>query len=175
MPDARGGFGSNQHSTIIRAVAETYQDEENRSACNKFVNSVVGIATRGRVTFPQDATANDIFDLIQKAPWSVLGLGQNAVSIAGVMAAHQGKLVIAAWKNPTGGSGRCAIVLDFTSSKRPPRPDPEKNIGELKTDRTVIAQGVLDAPEKSSEYMKISGGFSSTKLKTTVCSYIDIA
>lgn len=67
-----------------------------------------------------------------------------------------------------------AVVLDFTNSRKPSLPDAERHIGELMTGRAVIAQGMLNHPEKAFEYMKISRGFGATKLDTTVCSYIDI-
>jgi hypothetical protein len=175
MPDARGGFGSDKHSAVMRAVAEAYKVKANRSDCNAFVKAVVATATGGAISFPSGANANQIFDIIKSKPWLVLGAGETGAKIAGVVAAHEGKLVVSAWKNPNPeDNGHCAIVLDFTNSKNPPKPDAERHIGELMRNRAVIAQGMKNHPENSSEYMKISLGYSSDKLKTTVYSSIDI-
>ncbi|WP_224043280.1 hypothetical protein [Paraburkholderia unamae] len=168
MPDARGGYGAEQRSIIFRAVREAFKDKENQAACNKFVANVVSIATKGRVSFPKGASANEIFDLIQNEPWQIVGRGIQGYHVAGVIAGHEGKLVVAAWKSPPSEkNGHCAIVLDFTNSKSA---DPN-----LMRNRAVIAQGVLHHPEKARQYAKISIGFSEDKLKNCVYSCVDVA
>lgn len=180
MPDGRGGYKSEARSAILRACTQAYRLPANRGDCNKFVKAVVNIATGGTVKFPDDANANTICGLIQKDPWTplkVTGLdGVGTSKIAGLMAALEGKLVIVGWSN-AGGNGHVAIVLDLTSSKKPPKPDAESGIGQLLRNRAVIAAGQLGHPENSKTYMKISsdGGFAENKLKEAVFGYVDIA
>jgi len=175
MPDAMGGWGAERRSVVLKAVANAWSDEQNRSECNLFVASVVANATNGKIVFPVDANANAICGLIQAKPWSVIGKGADSAMIAGVLAAHEGKLVVAAWRNPHPKEhGHCAIVLDFTTSKKPPSPDAARHIGALMKNRAVIAQGKHHHPEQASEYMKASLGFGSATLKGTVFSYVDI-
>ena len=82
----------------------------NRSDCSGFVKSVaqeLGITLLGN--------ANDIFNSIQSAPWSRLGIGDSAAHLAAV-AATNGMFVIGAWRNSSGGNGHVAVIVDTNYS-----------------------------------------------------------
>jgi cell wall-associated NlpC family hydrolase len=77
----------------------------NSADCSGFVQSVakeLGIALGGN--------ANAMYTAIQSPPWSRLGVGDHAAHLAAV-AATNGKFVIGAWKNPSGGNGHVAVTV----------------------------------------------------------------
>ena len=80
----------------------------NKSDCSGFVSSVASeLGVPGGLT----GSANEIFHKIQRSPWSVLGTGDHAAHLAAV-AATNGKLVVGAWREPSGGNGHVAIIVD---------------------------------------------------------------
>jgi len=84
----------------------------NSGDCSGFVKSVQSeLSLR---PFLRDA--NDIFtEVDSRADWQVLGMGTHTASSAGV-AANQGFLTIAIWKNPTPGkNGHVAIITSYLS------------------------------------------------------------
>lgn len=183
MPDVRGGFGAEGRGRVAQAIKNAYAVETNRSHCNKFVRAVVLEATNNKIDLGEGSTANDICIMIQKAPWSLIGIGDAASKVAGITAGHDGKLVVAAWLNnatkPDGtkGHGHCAIVVDFTNRTPSISSDDGKEfaLGELLANRAVVAQGSLGNPGASKRAVKISAAFGAEKLKSTVFCYVDVA
>lgn len=174
MPDGRGGYGGEGRTKVYQAIAKAYASLIDRSACNEFVKSVVKEAT-GRELL--SGNANDIYEQILRSPWTLIGKGESGSKIAGVTAAHEGKLVVAAWSNSS-GHGHCAIVVDLTNSKHPTSSNSEKGIRALLQGRAVIAAGRLNHPEKAGTYGKITdsgNGYGSDKLRDTIFSSIDVA
>lgn len=84
----------------------------NKADCSGFV---VSVARELGITLSGDA--NEIFNALQRRPWSVIGIGESAAATAAV-AATNGKFVVAAWRNPTGGSGHVAVIIDTNQSHK---------------------------------------------------------
>jgi hypothetical protein len=82
----------------------------NKSDCSGFVTSV---AKELDVSLVGDA--NCIYTKIQGAGWSVLGFGDSAAHLAAV-AATNGLFVVGAWRNPSGGRGHVAVIVDTNYS-----------------------------------------------------------
>ena len=121
MPDAgMASFQMSRQRRIILACEKWWpllgpNNLPNRSDCSGFVRSVAK-----ELGLPLTGQANDIYLQIQQAPWSVLGRGNAAAHLAAV-AATNGKFVIGAWRNPSGGNGHVAVVVDTNySSTTPP-------------------------------------------------------
>jgi cell wall-associated NlpC family hydrolase len=87
---------------------------QNSADCSGFVRSVasdLGILLIGQ--------ANDIYQVIQLPPWSRLGTGEAAAELAGA-AASNGKFVIGAWRETSGGHGHVAVIVDANSAAGTP-------------------------------------------------------
>ncbi len=118
MPDARGGFGSESHTKILRACEKCWPLQgphglPNRSDCSGFVKAVMaelGLAS------PFLGDANAMYDAVAaSADWNLIGSGGNASRIAGI-SANEGRFVLALWKNPKGGHGHVSIVVGDMSN-----------------------------------------------------------
>jgi hypothetical protein len=84
----------------------------NKSDCSGFVSSVASeLGVPGGLT----GSANDMYHKIQSSPWSVLGAGDHGAHLAAV-AATNGKFVVGAWRNPSGGHGHVAVIVDTNYS-----------------------------------------------------------
>jgi len=82
----------------------------NSADCSGFVQSVaneLGVELVGN--------ANAIYSAILQSPWSRVGAGDAAAHLAAV-AATNGKFVIGAWKNSSGGNGHVAVIVDTNYS-----------------------------------------------------------
>jgi len=109
MPDAVGGYGSEQRTKIIR-MCEKHWDKW-KGDCSGFVQAVAA-----EFGFALSQPANRMCEEIQKTPWTKIGQGSHASMIAGIMAGQEGKLVVGAWKHPKEGHGHVAIIVDFRGS-----------------------------------------------------------
>lgn len=129
----------------------------NRSDCSGFVKSVardVGVLLNG--------DANEIFNAIQLAPWTRLGVGDSAAHLAAV-AATNGKLVVGAWRNPSGDNGHVAVIVD-TSYSSPTVPH---------RTRAIAYWGTLGA--EGEKYAKHSLSWSQAKRPHVLYAARDIA
>jgi hypothetical protein len=104
MPDGRGAYGSDNRRRILVACEAHWVEHHNN--CSGFVKAVAG-ALGVELT----GQANDIFQQVQKAPWHQIGTGASAAQIAGVMAAQDGRFVLAASKGEN--NGHVAVITDF--------------------------------------------------------------
>jgi hypothetical protein len=142
MPDGTGGIASADRSLIMGACEKYWA--LNAGDCSGFVKAVSGHL---HIQPPLSGLANDIYDQIHAPRWDRLGTGLGATTLAGIAGA-EGKLVIAAWRNPD-GHGHVAIVVDFSSQQ----------------DRAIGYWGTLGAIGQ--RYARISASFSLEKLQST--------
>jgi hypothetical protein len=142
------------NALITKACADAFASTVNRGNCSAFVRDVgrrLGITIIGQ-------QANDIYFEIQRAPWALLGIG-NQGALKAPYQALQGFLVVAAWRNPS-GNGHVAIVHDLR--------DLSSKIAAI-SDRNIAASwGVLDTPHSAQLNGRIRDSFSTTKLASTV-------
>ena len=108
MPDVgQAEFQMGRQHRVIQACEKWWP--HHRLDCNAFVRAValeLGITLNG--------DANHIHDTIGHAPWSSIGIGNAAASLAAV-AATNGAFVVGAWKNPS-GHGHVAVIVDTNYS-----------------------------------------------------------
>lgn len=70
MPDGRGGFGSNKRSRVIRLCETLWEEGDYKQNCSGFVKAVAA-----GLQIQLSGEANDIYEQIQKAPWTYCGEG----------------------------------------------------------------------------------------------------
>jgi hypothetical protein len=111
MPDARGGYGSERHTKILRACEKHW--DAHKDDCSGFVKAVaaeLGIALTGQ--------ANDIYEQIQRSPWSVIARGKRGgehAATAGIAAGYGGKFVVGASRNSS-GHGHVAVIVEHSGA-----------------------------------------------------------
>ena len=123
MPDARGGYGSDQHTRILQACEKCWPREgphglANSVDCSGFVKSVM----KELGLLPAlSGDANAMYDAVKSAPnWDIVGTGSAASRIAGMMA-DEGRFVLALWKNPAGHGHVSVVVADMSNSLKQQR------------------------------------------------------
>lgn len=134
------------------------QGRLNKSDCSAFVIAVareIGILMAGPY-------ANDIYREVSSAPWQRVGVGNAAAQMAAV-AATNGKFVVGAWRNPTGGHGHVAVIVD-TSYSSPQIPF---------RSRAIAYWGTLGAIGE--RYQKHSDSWNSAKQAQVLYAVRDIA
>jgi hypothetical protein len=121
MPDVgMAEFQMSRQRRVIMACEKwwplTGQNQlPNKADCSSFVNMVakeLGVNLHG--------DANFIHGLVQSSPWSILGRGDDAATVAAV-AATNGMFVVGAWENPNPGKhGHVAVIVDTNYSSPSP-------------------------------------------------------
>ena len=145
-------FGE-RRSKILAACEKhwpAYKDD-----CSGFLKAV--FKELGTTATLPNVAANDLYDYFkqQKSDWFYVGTGQNATSLAGACA-HEGDLVVAAWKNPDGEKhGHLAIVTEYMSTAKASKPE----------QRLLSYWGSYGSEGKKGERITLS--FSATKLNDT--------
>ena len=143
-------FYEDRRRAIIDACDKSW--EANKDNCSGFVKAT--LKQLGVSAHIPDVRANDLYThfMNAKSDWFYVGSGQSATSLAGV-SAHEGRLVVAAWKNPDQGkAGHVAIVTEYMSTIKAAKPE----------QRLLAYWGLLDAEGKRGE--KITLSFGSAKL-----------
>jgi hypothetical protein len=112
MPDAgMANYQASRHQRIIAACEKWWlltgpHDLPNKEDCSGFVASVAG-----ELGIDLHGSANDIYLEVQRKPWSTLGTGEAAATLAAI-AATNGRFVVAAWQAPPGKHGHVAVIVN---------------------------------------------------------------
>jgi hypothetical protein len=107
MADGRGGFSSDQRSRVIRLCETLWEKSDYKQNCSAFVKAVAA-----ELQIPLSGQANDIYEHIQKAPWTYCGEGGHGSVVAGITAS-EGKFVVGASQDLP--NGHVAIMVDYSN------------------------------------------------------------
>jgi len=136
---------------VIAACTRHWPD--NKGDCSAFVKAVAH-----ELTLDLTGQANDIYDQISKSPWTKIGIGGNAATIAGVTAG-EGNLVIAAKKDQP--NGHVAVVVDYRNAFDSYKP--------VDRDKAVAFWGNLGSVGQ--EYMRITKSWTASELNEVLYAY----
>ena len=134
--------------TACEKVWSTHKDN-----CSGFVKAV--LKELGAGASVPNVRANELYQhfMETKNEWYYVGSGQNATLLAGV-SAHEGHIVVAAWKNPNSDKpGHVAVVTEYMATVKAAKPE----------QRLLAYWGLLGAEGERGE--KITLSFGSAKLK----------
>ena len=110
MPDGRGGFGSDKRPKVIRLCETLWGEGDYKQNCSGFVKAVAA-----ELQIQLSGRANEIYEQIQKAPWTSWGEGNHGAVVAGTTVS-EGKFVV--WASQDFPSGHVAIVVDYSNKSR---------------------------------------------------------
>lgn len=151
LADVGGAEMAANRSRVIAACSKHW--DANKGDCSGFVRAV-----SKELGFTLTGQANDIFQEIQSYPWTRIGVGARASSIAGITAS-EGKFVVAAMTGTP--HGHVAIVVDYRNAfdSYPPS----------ERSKAVASWGALHSV--GARYQKITSSFTAAELARTLFAY----
>lgn len=155
LADVGGAELAAKRSRVIAACKKNW--DANKGDCSAFVRAV-----SQELGFTLSGQANDIYQEIQKDPWTRIGVGTQSSSVAGI-SAGEGKFVLAAMTGSP--NGHVAVVVDYRNAFDSYSPS-ERN-------KAVASWGALHSV--GADYQKITSSFTAADLARTLFAYQLIA
>ena len=149
--DVGGAEKAAKRGLVIAACTKHWPD--NNGDCSAFVKAVAH-----DLHLDLTGQANDIYDQIAISPWTRIGIGADAATIAGV-SAGEGNLVIGASKGQ--GNGHVAVIVDYRNAF--------DSYSPVDRNKAVAFWGSLDSVGQ--EYFRITKSWKASDMKNVLFAY----